>query len=165
MATVMSAALAVVHEGETGPEVLVGHMGGPLWVRKVRSWSVPKGLYDDEEDPAVAARRELAEETGYLWPGDWPLVELGDFRVSGSKIVRAFLVLEPAGATPPWTAADFTSNTFDLEWPPRSGRIQAYPEIDRAEFCTLERAREIVVAGQVPVIEAIQARLADPGLT
>lgn len=161
MATVMSAALAVIREGEAGPEVLIGHMGGPLWVRKERSWSVPKGLYEPGEDPAAAARRELVEETGYVWSPDWPLVELGDFRVSSTKIVRAFLGREPSGDVPAaWTVADFTSNTFDLEWPPRSGRIQAYPEIDRAEFCTLERAREIVVVGQVPVIDAIQAHLA-----
>lgn len=163
MATVRSAALAVVRLRESGPEVLLGHMGGPLWTRRERSWSIPKGLYDDDEDPASAARRELAEETGYVWPDGRELTDLGDFRVTSGKIARVYLGVERAPA--PWTEADFVSNTFELEWPPRSGRVQAYPEIDRVEFCRFDRARDVLVAGQVPVVDAIEAALsAERGL-
>lgn len=160
MVVARGAALAVVRRAPDAPRVLLGHLGGPLWTRKARSWSIPKGIIDDDDEPpAAAARRELLEETGYRWPEQRELTDLGEFRVTRAKLVRAFLGVEPAGAAA-WTPADFTSNTFELEWPPRSGRRESFPEMDRAEFCPLERAREIVAAGQVPIIDAIARALA-----
>lgn len=135
-----------------GPEVLLGHMGGPFWARKDEgAWSVPKGLRDPGEDPRAAARREFAEEIGPVPPGE-PR-ELGAWRVGGGKRLTVF-VLE--GAFDP---ADQVSTTFEMEWPPRSGRTEAFPEIDRAAWFDLPTAARKVARGQVPALEALAALL------
>ncbi len=138
-----SAGLLPYRRCEGGLEVIVGHMGGPFWARKdAGAWSVIKGEYDAaEEAPEAAARREFAEETGVA-PPPGRLLELGEVRQT-SKRVTAYAVeaadLDPAG---------FVPGTFTLEWPPRSGRMQEFPELDRAEWLAVDVAREKLVRAQ-----------------
>lgn len=137
-----------------GVEVLLGHMGGPLWARKdAAAWSIPKGEHDPDEDPRDAARREFAEELGSA-PPPGPLEPLGTVR-SGRKTVAAFAL---AGDL---DAAATVSNTFEMEWPPHSGRRQSFPEIDRTAWFDLDTAREKIVRSQVPFLD----RLASPSVT
>ncbi len=135
-------------------EVLIAHMGGPFWAKKdAGAWSVIKGEYEPGEDPIEAARREWAEETGTPAP-DGELVALGEVRQNSGKRVQAWAVqapeIDPAG---------FVSNTFEMEWPPRSGRTEQFPEIDRAEWVPLPLASERLVAGQRPLLDALAAAI------
>jgi predicted NUDIX family NTP pyrophosphohydrolase len=151
-----SAGLLLHRAGAGGVEVLLVHMGGPFWAAKdERAWSIPKGEIDDDEDPLAAARREFAEELGSP-PPDGPAVELGQIRQSSGKRVVAWAV--EADFDP----ATIVSNTFELEWPPRSGRTQAFPEVDRAAWFDLETARRKLVKGQVALLDALLERLS-PG--
>ena len=134
-------------------EVLLGHMGGPFWARKDDgAWSIPKGLPDPDESPIDAARREFNEELGLpVPPGD--LVDLGEFRQSSKKTVTAWaLELKSLHSL---DLGAVVSNTFDIEWPPRSGRVQSFPEIDRAAWFDLATARRIVVTGQDAVFDLL----------
>ncbi|WP_299451801.1 NUDIX domain-containing protein [uncultured Pigmentiphaga sp.] len=130
-------------------QVLLVHPGGPFWRRRdAGAWSIPKGLVEVGEDPATAAVRELREELGAAPPG--PLVPLGRIRQRGGKEVIAFAL-----------EADFDptalrSNTFTMEWPPRSGRMQSFPEVDRADWFDLETAREKILEAQRPLLERLQ---------
>ncbi|HEY6793826.1 MAG TPA: NUDIX domain-containing protein [Kineosporiaceae bacterium] len=138
------------------PEVLLGHMGGPFWRRRdAGAWTIPKGGYTDEEDPLEAARREYAEEIGHPVP-DGELIPLGTVLQSNGKLVVAWAV---EGALDPGAAR---SNTFELEWPPGSGRRQSYPELDRVAWFTLPAARDRVVVAQAVFFDrlddALQAR-------
>jgi predicted NUDIX family NTP pyrophosphohydrolase len=128
-------------------------MGGPFWARKDDgAWSIPKGEYAADEDPEAAARREFAEELGAPVPaGD--LAPLGELRASG-KVLAVWAVEGDLDA------AACRSNTFSLEWPPRSGRVQEFPEIDRAGWFPLTQARNKLVKGQVPFLDRLAARLA-----
>jgi predicted NUDIX family NTP pyrophosphohydrolase len=128
-------------------------MGGPFWARKDDgAWSIPKGEYAADEDPEAAARREFAEELGAPVPaGD--LVPLGELRASG-KVLAVWAVEGDLDA------AACRSNTFSLEWPPRSGRVQEFPEIDRAGWFPLTEARNKLVKGQVPFLDRLAALLA-----
>jgi predicted NUDIX family NTP pyrophosphohydrolase len=151
-----SAGLLLHRDGPDGLEVWIAHMGGPFWAKKdERAWSIPKGELDEgETDDLAVARREFAEEMGVPAPAaDYAL--LGDFRYSSGKVVAVF-----AAAAPDFAPAEIRSNTFELEWPPRSGRVQAFPEVDRAAWVPLPRARELLVAGQVPALDALEERLA-----
>ncbi len=132
-------------------EVWIAHMGGPFWARKdERAWSIPKGELDPgETDDLAAARREFAEEIGTPAP-DAEYVALGEFRWSSGKVVAVFAA-EAADFAP----AAIRSNTFELEWPPRSGRRQEFPEVDRAAWVPLRRARDLLTAGQVPALDAL----------
>jgi predicted NUDIX family NTP pyrophosphohydrolase len=133
-------------------EVLLVHPGGPFWKNKDEGvWSIPKGLYEDDEDASLAARREFEEETGSR--ADGALVALGSFRQPGGKVVTAF-ALEAD-----FDVASLRSNTFDLEWPPRSGRSATFPEVDRAEWLSPPAARRKLLKGQLPILEALLARL------
>ncbi len=131
-------------------EVLLGHMGGPFWSRKDdAAWSIPKGEYESGEDPFVAAKREFEEEMGSAPP-------LAAYRELGS-------VIQPGGKqVTAWAAeADFdavgaVSNTFELQWPPGSGHLQSFPEIDRASWFTVEVARVKLVKGQRPLLDRLQ---------
>jgi predicted NUDIX family NTP pyrophosphohydrolase len=149
-----SAALLVYRRREeSGLEVLIAHMGGPFWARKdARGWSIPKGEYDGAEEPLAAARREFEEEIGSPAP-EGPVAELGEQRQSGGKIILTYAVegdLDLAG---------FRSNTFSMEWPRGSGQIQEFPEMDRAEWMSLSRASDLLVLGQVPILEALREHL------
>lgn len=133
-------------------EVLIAHMGGPFWAKKdAGAWSVIKGEYEPGDDPIAAACREWTEETGTpAPPGE--LLELGEVRQNSGKRVHAWAVEAP-GLDP----RAFVSNTFEMEWPPRSGRMQQFPEIDRAEWTPLALAAERLVAGQRPLLDALLA--------
>jgi predicted NUDIX family NTP pyrophosphohydrolase len=133
-------------------EVLLVHPGGPFWKNKDEgAWSIPKGLYEDDEDASLAARREFEEETGSRADGD--LVALGSFRQPGGKVVTAFALESD------FDVASLRSNTFDVEWPPRSGRKATFPEVDRAEWLSPAAARRKLHKGQVPILETLLARL------
>jgi predicted NUDIX family NTP pyrophosphohydrolase len=133
-----------------GVEVLLGHMGGPFWARKDDgAWSIPKGEHGPDEDPLAVAHREFEEELGSPVPAA-ELVPLGQVRGSGKLLtVWAAEGDLDAGAT--------TSNTFELEWPPRSGRVQEFPEIDRAAWFGVEEARAKLVKGQLPFLDRLLA--------
>lgn len=148
-----SAGLLVYRRAAGGVEVLLGHMGGPFWARShERAWSVPKGEHSDAEEPVAAARREFVEETGLPVPAGG-LVDLGRARQPGGKVVAVWAVegdLDAAAAV---------SATFALEWPPRSGRLQEFPEMDRFAWVDLPTARELLVTGQVAFLDRLVAML------
>ena len=158
--TVLSAGIVLWRPAAapSGIEVLLGHMGGPFWAHKDDgAWSIPKGLPDPGEAAIDAARREFAEELGHtLPPGE--LVELGEFRQSSKKTVIAWALELPAGHL--LDLEDIVSNTFDLEWPPKSGRRQAFAEVDRAAWFDLDMARSKVVNGQAAVFDLLQQTIA-----
>lgn len=129
-------------------EVLLGHPGGPFWQNKDDgAWSIPKGLIDADEVPLSAARREFAEETGYLPDGDF--LPLGEARQPGGKLVHAWAIEGD------WDPALIQSNTFDIEWPPRSGRRRTFPEIDRAAWFGIAAARRKILKGQVVFVDRL----------
>jgi predicted NUDIX family NTP pyrophosphohydrolase len=131
-------------------QVLIVHMGGPLWARKdVGAWSIPKGEYADDEDPLSAARREFREELGLPVPGE-DFTSLGSVRQAGGKPVCAWAVEADLDV------AAISSNTFTLEWPPRSGRLQEFPEVDRAAWVDLATAREKLVRAQVEFLDRLE---------
>lgn len=137
--------------------VLVAHMGGPYWAAKDEgAWSIPKGEFAAGEEPALAAaQREFREELGVDPPGvDY--AELGTFPYSSGKRVTVF-VADGAG----FEATGFTFGEFDLEWPPRSGRTQSFPEVDRAEWMPAADARRLLVKGQRAALDALADRIAD----
>ena len=118
-------------------EVLLVHPGGPFWAKKdAGAWSIPKGEYEEGDDPRVAALREFEEELGSALPAGTELVELGTVKQKSGKRITAF------AAEGDLDAATISSNTFEMEWPPRSGRMQAFPEVDRAGWFSIEEARE-----------------------
>lgn len=134
-------------------EVLLGHPGGPYWARKDEgAWSIPKGLVDTDGDLAAAARRELAEETSFI--ADGALVPLAPVRQKSGKIVHAF-ALEAD-----FDLKHFASNTFEIEWPPRSGRRRAFPEVDRVGYFGIEEAMQKILAYQQPFICELLEKLA-----
>ncbi|MDA0564071.1 NUDIX domain-containing protein [Streptomonospora sp. S1-112] len=127
---------------------MLAHMGGPFWAKKdERAWSVPKGEYAEGEEPLAAAYREFAEEMGRPAP-EGRVVDLGQVRQSG-KVVTCFALAAD------FDAARISSNTFTLEWPPRSGRTEEFPEVDRAEWFGLAAARLKLVKGQVPFLDRL----------
>ena len=136
-----------VRDGE--PEVLLGHMGGPFWARKdERAWSIPKGEYEAGDDPRACALREFEEELGSAPPAA-TLAELGTVKQSGGKVVTAWAAegdLDAAGAQ---------SNTFTMEWPPRSGVMREFPEVDRAEWFAMEDARSRINPAQAVFLDRL----------
>ncbi|NYF16767.1 putative NUDIX family NTP pyrophosphohydrolase [Microbacterium sp. AK009] len=138
------------------PEVLIAHMGGPFWAKKdAGAWSIPKGEFGDDERPLDAARREFHEELGVAAP-DVDYAEVGTFPYSSGKRVTVF-VGDGAGFDPPTSGF----GEFEMEWPPRSGKRATFPEVDRAEWVGFDVARERLVKGQRPAIDALEARLAE----
>jgi predicted NUDIX family NTP pyrophosphohydrolase len=147
-----SAGILLHRLGAAGREVLLVHPGGPFWARKDEAgWSIPKGQMDPEEDSETAARREFAEEVGAVPPG--PVTLLTELRLSGSK---RLIVYALEGDFDP---AELVSNSFELEWPPRSGRTQSFPEVDRAQWFDLDRAVIKLHLGQRPLVEALRGWL------
>jgi predicted NUDIX family NTP pyrophosphohydrolase len=148
-----SAGILLFRRGAAGLEVLLVHPGGPFWARKdLGAWSIPKGEHDDDEAPLDCARREFAEETGTVLP-EGELVELGEIRQKSGKRVAA------GAAEGDLDPATVRSNTFELEWPPRSGRRQEFPEVDRAEWFGLDAARERLLPAQVEFLDRLAAAL------
>jgi predicted NUDIX family NTP pyrophosphohydrolase len=128
--------------------VLLVHPGGPFWARKdLGAWSIPKGEHDESEDPEVCARREFSEELGVAVDGS--LVDLGTVRQKNRKEVRAFYGEGDVDVS------QVVSNTFSMEWPPRSGRQQEFPEIDRAEWFTVEEARAKLNPAQAEFLDRL----------
>ena len=133
-------------------QVLLGHPGGPFWRHKDEgAWMIPKGAVEPGEQPAEAALREFEEETGVAITA--VPFKLTTVRQAGGKIVEVYAVegdFDPAA---------LNSNSFSMEWPPRSGKQQEYPELDRAEWMTLEEARRRMLPSQQPILDALEARL------
>ncbi len=144
-----SAGILLWRRTDGGPEVLIGHMGGPYWARKdERGWSIPKGEYGPGEDPFTVACREFEEELGSPVPAT-EFTDLGELRTTSSKVLAVW------AAEGDLDASAAVSNTFALEWPPRSGRMQEFPEIDRAAWVTVDEARTKLVAGQVGFLDRL----------
>ena len=152
MAPRPSAGLLLWRTASDGIEVLIGHMGGPFWAKKSeRAWSIPKGEFEEGESALEVARREFAEELGVAAPAGEPR-ELGTFRYSSGKAVTVFAQEEPS-----FEVTELVSNTFEVEWPPRSGRMRSFPEVDDVRWVPLAQARDLLVAGQVPALDALLA--------
>ena len=146
----LSAGLLVYRRGDRGPEVLLVHPGGPYWAKKDEgAWSVPKGEYEPGEDPLEVALREFEEEIGEAPPDPTGAMSLGELRQPSGKIVRAWTVEGDVDV------AEVHSNTFEMEWPPRSGRTQEFPEVDRAGWFGLEEARRKLQKGQLGFIDRL----------
>jgi predicted NUDIX family NTP pyrophosphohydrolase len=133
--------------------VFLVHPGGPFWAKKdAGAWTIPKGEVASGESVEATARREFGEETGQALPAGVLLVPLAPIRQAGGKLVQAF------AAELNVDASAIRSNTFTMEWPPRSGRVQAFPEVDRAAWFTLDEARAKMLKSQVPLLDEL-ARL------
>lgn len=149
----LSAGILMFRRRAGAVEVLLVHPGGPFWRGKDQgAWSIPKGLAAEGETAEATARREFAEELGRAAEGR--LRPLGAVRQKGGKTVEAFALegdLDPTS---------IVSNSFEMEWPPRSGRMATFPEVDRAAWFTLDEARVKILAGQAPLIDRLEALLA-----
>ncbi len=150
MASKLSAALLLYRHTEGRRlEVLLGHMGGPFWARKDEGgWSIPKGEYDAGADVLAVAKREFEEELG-VPPPQGDLTELGELRQPSGKVIIAWAIEGD------FAAETCRSNTFQMEWPKGSGRMQEFPEIDRAEWFDIPTARTKLVKGQVPFLDRL----------
>lgn len=134
------------------PEVFLVHPGGPYWATKdLGSWTIPKGELDDGEDLLDAAKRELTEETGFTAEGEFHKLE--PLKQPSGKVIHAWAI---RGDCDP---AQLRSVTFPMEWPPRSGRVQQFPEVDRGAWFSLSDARRYIIAGQVGFIDQLEALL------
>lgn len=129
-------------------EIFLVHPGGPFWAKKDEgAWSIPKGLYEDPEEPLNAAKREFAEETGLAIDGSF--VELGSFKQPSGKTILAWALefnCDPR---------NIKSNSFSLEWPPKSGRMQEFPEVDKADWFSPDDSLQKILKGQRPIIERL----------
>ena len=143
----LSAGILLWRRRGGGREVLLAHFGGPQWQnRDAGAWAIPKGLVEAGEELEACARREFEEELGVRPEGE--LVALGRIRQQGGKLVEPFALegdLDPAAVS---------SNSFTVEWPPRSGRVRTYPEVDRAAWFSLAEAREKILPSQLPILDA-----------
>ncbi|WP_043668565.1 NUDIX domain-containing protein [Streptomyces xylophagus] len=144
-----SAGLLLFRHTDHGLEVLLGHMGGPFFARRdAGAWGVPKGEYEPDEPAWDAARREFQEELG-LAPPEGEAIALGEVRQTNGKVVTAWAIeadLDPATMVP---------GTFRMEWPPKSGQVQEFPELDRVEWFGLERARAVIVKAQATFLDRL----------
>ena len=132
-----------------GLEVLLVHMGGPYWKKKdLGSWSIPKGEFSDDEDPLSAAKREFEEETGTAVDGDF--IPLEPLKQSGGKVIYAWALRSD------FDCSTLKSNSFSMEWPPKSGKQQEFPEIDQAAWFTVAIAKQKILLGQAPFIEQLE---------
>jgi predicted NUDIX family NTP pyrophosphohydrolase len=149
-----SAGILLHRTTASGLELWLGHMGGPFWARKQEhAWSIPKGEAEAGESDLDVALREFAEELGVTAP-ELAYLELGTFRYSSGKTVRVF-----TAEAPDFEPAEINSNEFELEWPPRSGVTQRFPELDAARWVPVLEARSLLVAGQLPAVDALVSRL------
>ena len=153
-----SAGLLLYRRRDSGVEVLIGHMGGPFWARKDdAAWSVPKGEYDAGRGAVRGRPARVRGGTRLAGPGRPSSCRSGEVKQAGGKVLTVW------AAEGDLDAAAAHSNTFPLEWPPRSGRMQEFPEIDRAAWLRVDEARTKLVRGQVPLLDRLLAALADPG--
>lgn len=147
-----SAGLLLYRNRPNGPEFFLVHPGGPFWQKKDEgAWSIPKGLYEQDESALDAAKREFREETGLAVDGEF--VPLGEFKQPGGKIVSAWLV--EAECDP----RAVRSNQFSIEWPPRSGKMADFPEVDRADWFAPDEARSRILRGQQAILESALKKL------
>lgn len=145
----VSAGLILYRNGSDGLEVLIAHMGGPLWAKKERGWSIPKGEIDPGEEPLETARREFIEEVGIEPPSGAP-THLGEITQKSGKKVLAWAIegdLNPA---------DQVSITCEIQWPPRSGQTIEIPEVDRVEWVSPATAKNLVIEGQIPLFDRLE---------
>jgi len=151
-----SAGILLFRIAQGTPEVLLVHPGGPFWKNKdMGAWSIPKGGMEEGESNLDAAKRELEEETGIKTEGEF--IELSSVK-QGSKVIFAW-------AYQLHTKAEFRmSNTFELEWPPKSGKLKSFPEVDKAEWFNLEEARLKILKGQLPLIDELSSILVERNL-
>jgi len=148
-----SAGLLLYRQGSEGLEVLLAHPGGPFWAKKDDgAWSIPKGEFDDPEDPLAAAIREFEEETGARPAGEF--IALKPIIQPGGKLVYAWALRAD------FDPASLKSNQFSMEWPPRSGQQRSFPEVDRAEWFGLEAASRKVLKGQAGFLDQLMAVVA-----
>jgi len=148
-----SAGILLFRDSSGRLEVLLAHPGGPLWAKKDEgAWTIPKGEAHVDEEPLATARREFAEEIGYFPAGE--ALTLGELRQPSGKVVEAWAV---RGDFDP---AQLVSNSFSMEWPPRSKRMQEFPEVDRAAWFPLEEARAKLLKGQVGFLDRLERALA-----
>jgi predicted NUDIX family NTP pyrophosphohydrolase len=155
MASPRSAGILLFRRGSGDTEFLLVHPGGPFWTRKDGgAWTIPKGQIEEDEEPRACAIREMEEELGTA-PALDPeqLIELGPIRQRGGKVVEAW------AAEAEFDPAALASNTFSMEWPPRSGRQQEFPEVDKAGWFDLEAAREKIIPAQAELLDRLLERL------
>jgi predicted NUDIX family NTP pyrophosphohydrolase len=147
-----SAGLLMYRRRAGGVEVFLVHPGGPIWANKDEgAWTIPKGVYDDDEEPLDAAKREFQEETGFRVSG--PFLSLGSVRQKSGKIVTAWAFEGDC------LASELVSNSCEIEWPPRSGRQLTIPEVDRGEWFGLADARRVLREEQRPLLDALEREL------
>jgi predicted NUDIX family NTP pyrophosphohydrolase len=147
-----AAGILLYRRGRTGLEVLLAHPGGPLWTRKdYGAWTLPKGQFTDAEAPLDAAKREFEEEMGSKPTGDFQ--PLGTIKQPSGKVIHAW------AAESDFDAATVKSNLFSMEWPPRSGLMGEFPEVDRAGWFSIEEARHKILKGQQPFLDRLLALL------
>jgi predicted NUDIX family NTP pyrophosphohydrolase len=151
-----SAGLILYRRRDSGIEVFLVHPGGPFWAKKdLASWSIPKGEYAEGEDPLAAAKREFQEETGFAPHGSFSsFIALGELKQAGGKLVTAWAVQGDCDPT------QLRSNTFEMEWAPRSGRKIQVPEVDRGCWYSIESARTKLLTGQLEFLDRLMACLA-----
>jgi predicted NUDIX family NTP pyrophosphohydrolase len=148
-----SAGILVYRFSARGPEVLLIHPGGPFWKNKDDgAWSIPKGEYDETEEVLAAAKREFREETGHEI-GDKTLTPLSSIKQKSGKWVDAFAVEHDLDAT------SIVSNLFEIEWPPRSGKMQSFPEADKANWFSPDDARRKILPAQIPLLDQLMETL------
>lgn len=147
-----SAGIVLFRIEDKRPEVFLVHPGGPFWAKKdAGSWSIPKGEFGEDENPQDAARREMEEETGIKTEG--PFIELTPVRQKSGKIIYTWALQQDADP------GSITSNFFEMEWPPKSGNTQSFPEIDRAAWFELSEAKKMLVPGQVAILDELEYKL------
>ena len=147
-----SAGILAYRKTGSNYEVFLVHPGGPYWAKKdLGSWSIPKGEFEDEEDPLEAARREFKEETGNEITGEFFYLE--PVKQPGEKVIFTWTVEAD------FDASKVSSNTFEMEWPPKTGRIQEFPEVDRGEWFVFEVARHKLLKGQVSILDQLAEKL------
>jgi predicted NUDIX family NTP pyrophosphohydrolase len=147
-----SAGILVYRRRPHAIEVFLAHPGGPFWAKKDdHAWSIPKGLYAETEDPLAAAKREFEEETSMSIDGRF--LPLGEFRQPGGKLITVFAIEAEVDES------RVKSNHFEMEWPPKSGRLQSFPEIDRAQWFDIETAARKLHKGQLPILQALANEL------
>lgn len=150
--SVCSAGILLYRFNEGNLQVMLVHPGGPFWAKKDDgAWSIPKGIYEEGENPLAAAKREFQEETGQEVDGDF--IDLGELKQPSRKIVQAWALEHDLDTS------RIISNTFSLEWPPKSGAVREYPEVDRGRWFNVQEAREKILKGQLEFLDRLVEKI------